>query len=75
MFLLSLWISLMVMLAYYLTITLGNLLGGMTIVCLLNMSLLFMVLHYLKRDLKRMSFEKSRALLSQTGNTDHDFTH
>lgn len=65
----------MVIVAYYVAITLGSLLGGMGIVSLLNMSLLFIVLHSLKRGLRRMSFEKSRALLSQTGNKDHDFTH
>lgn len=67
----STWAIMMFLIGYGLFIAFANLLLASVLVFLLNLITLVMLLNYLSFNLKKMSFEKTRAFLSTKVEDDH----
>lgn len=71
--LLSTWISIMVLGGYVLEKLFDSIFLALVSVCGLNILFFIILLRYLKFNLKKMSFEKTRQILADTkGSNTHD---
>ena len=70
--LLSAWISMVVLIGYYL-VSLMGFVGAISSIVLMNLFLLFILLRYLSFNLRNMSFENTRNFLSKK-ECEHELT-
>ena len=68
----AIWFVSMGLLAYGLVAITSNILLAITLVLFLNLILFFVLLSYLKFNLKRMSFEKTRELMAKREKPSHE---
>lgn len=68
----TIWLSAMLMLGYVTTLASASVILGLSSILLLNVGLYFGLIKYLEFNLKKMSFEKTRALIFEKGVGNHD---
>lgn len=70
--LMTIWLSSMVLMVYYLIIVSGSLVMAIGMMTLLNIGLFLLLLKYMQFNLRNMSFVKSRAYFSKKGTDEHE---
>lgn len=68
----SLWLSAMLLLGYFFAQLFSNALLGIIIVLLFNLGFSFLLAKYLKSNLEKMSFKKTRAYFSSARQDEHE---
>ena len=69
--LMTVWASGMLILGYYLNLAFKSPIIALAFVLFTNLGLFFLLLNYLKFNLKSMSFEKTRDYFSNKGKNEH----
>ncbi len=70
--LMSTWLAAMLLVGYGIKLALHNSIWAISSVLLINMSVLILLLNYLLFNLKKMSFEKTRAYFSEKESDHHE---
>ena len=70
--LITLWLSVMLLIGYFILLCFGSLLLAFIFISVLNLGLLFGLLKYLSFNLRNMSFEKTRTYLSSKESSEDD---
>ncbi len=70
--LMTIWMSAMLGLGYFFTLTFGSAVMALIFVLLINVGFFILLLSYLKFNLKNMSFEKTREYFSKKRENEND---
>lgn len=70
--LVTLWLSAMLLMGYFIFLTSNNFILSIAIVLFFNLVLFLGLLQYLSYNLKNMSFENTRAYFSKNKSMDHE---
>jgi hypothetical protein len=70
--LITVWLSTMVLMGYFLMLALNNMMYTLLIIWIINLCLLIGLIKYLRFNLKNMSFEKTRDFFSKNEGDFHE---